>query len=185
MVGTSSSSSTVSHRQQQQSCPLSSTYIILITDSSSSSMASCGDLEHLNNIVEKWNILAPTEEVATEGRRSGILPDSAWGEWLWGSDPAEPISADALLNRCHLLGLLWCRYRAVSQQLPPAQPPLNKRDDSLLLVITNTPIARTSLRELRDSITNLVLLWTKMRNSHLMVIKVPHAHLFSPLSSMS
>lgn len=37
------------------------------------------------------------------------LPPALWDEWLWRSNPNDLPSADALLNRCHLLALLICR----------------------------------------------------------------------------
>lgn len=99
--------------------------------------------------------------VVDDAASTECLPPEAWDEWLWNSDPVEKITVDAPLNRCHLLGLLWCRYRAVRFAAPQQRQDTACRQ---LLVIAR-PIAEASLRELRDTVANLMLVWTKTRYS--------------------
>ena len=46
--------------------------------------------------------LAPLNRQLEEAQ---TLPDTAFTDWLWRTDPEEPLFAGVLLNRNHLLGL--------------------------------------------------------------------------------
>jgi hypothetical protein len=93
------------------------------------------------------------------------LPPDTWHEWLWGTDPEETYHVDVLLNRNHLLGLLVCRYKFLTQPpLPPPpttqQPPPQaaaKAEDRM--VIMDKPVRDMSWRELKDTVANVLFEW--------------------------
>lgn len=99
--------------------------------------------------------LAPLNEAL---ERTGSLPDVArtFQEWVWKSDPDEPFDHRVLLNRSHLLGLLVCRHAANKNQRAPSPP---QRDERMTLV-SKSP-CDMSLRELRDTLDNLLIEWPK------------------------
>jgi hypothetical protein len=86
----------------------------------------------------------------------GDLPGEAWHEWLWGTDPEEAYHLDVLLNRSHLLGLLVCRYKFLNgrEQGGSAYFAAQNR-----LTIMDKPVERMSWRELKDTMTNVLLEW--------------------------
>ena len=87
---------------------------------------------------------------------SSSLPEELWDEWLWRTDPEEPYSADVLMNRCQLLGLLICLYKgALADTHTPHTPNTLTARFSLM----ETPICEMSLQELKDTIENLQLEW--------------------------
>jgi hypothetical protein len=100
-------------------------------------------LTEMNALVENL------ADVSTE------LPQNAWTDWLWGSDPNELPTAEAFMNRNQLLGLLLCRYRA-ARSAPHKDI---TRIHSALLNIIDTPPCEMSLRELRDGMSNLMIMW--------------------------
>lgn len=106
------------------------------------------DLVKMNQIVE--DIVSPPDAPNNQ------LPAGIWDEWVFRSNPNEPPNAESLLNRCQLLGLLICRYRAARQ--PPYTQPITL-NPSRLTIIHNKPPSKMTLRELRDSMANLVLQW--------------------------
>lgn len=116
------------------------------------------DLVDMNGIVE--NIADDSTE----------LPSEVWDEWLWKTDQNEPPDSDCLLNKCQLLGMLVCRYRAARHPAPSADP--IKLSPARLVVVQNKAPCNMTLRELRDTMSNLVLLWgtevhtTRIRVSH-------------------
>ena len=64
------------------------------------------DLSGMNGAVESLIM----EDAQSQPRDfTKVLPPSIWEEWLWRSNPNEPPTSDALLNRNQLLGLLICR----------------------------------------------------------------------------
>ena len=68
-------------------------------------------------------------------------------EWIWGSDPEEPLTPTVMLNRCHLLGLLVARLRRSQPQVPiPSLP---------RLAIVAPPPSQMNLRQLCDTLDNL------------------------------
>lgn len=77
-----------------------------------------------------------------------------WAEWVWRSVPEEAFEPGVLLNRCQLLGLLACR-RAARLDLPAAQ---EAQADARLQLVSKPPRDFT-LRELRDTLDNLLIEW--------------------------
>ena len=91
--------------------------------------------------------------------QSGELPPELWDEWLWKTDPEEPVTSEVLLNRCHLLGLLFCLSRgigcrAAGEAEAVGGAPVNQR-----LTLMEKPVGAMTLRELKDTIENLQLEW--------------------------
>ena len=84
------------------------------------------------------------------------LPTSIWDQWLWKCDLAEPASADCMLNRMHLLGLIIARYRAL-------------RESELANVCLGLPgvvnyqsnIAKLTPRQLKDVVDCLQMHWSQ------------------------
>ena len=84
------------------------------------------------------------------------LPSTVWDEWLWRCDLAEPASADCMLNRMHLLGLIISRYRAL-------------REPELANVCLNIPgvvnfqtnIAKLTPRQLKDVVDCIQMHWSQ------------------------
>lgn len=106
------------------------------------------DLVKMNQIVE--DITSPLDAPGNS------LPPGIWDEWIFHSNPNEPPNSESLLNRCQLLGLLICRYRAARQ---PAYTQAITLNPSRLVIFHNKPPCNMTLRELRDSMSNLVLQW--------------------------
>ena len=98
--------------------------------------------------------LAPANAAFEAG---GDIPDTAWTEWLWRTDPEEPLAAAILLNRNHLLGLLLCRHQAVSQVRAAAAGLV---DDDRMTLMRKHPHDMT-LRELRDTVDNVLIEWPR------------------------
>lgn len=99
------------------------------------------NLVAMNAIVEDLS----AETHGPNGNAQPQLPASVWDEWLWWSDPNDPPNSQTLLNRCQLLGLLICRYRAARQ--PPYQGVISLPSGRLSII--GKPAHRMTLRELR------------------------------------
>ena len=90
-------------------------------------------------------------------KTTGELPEEAWDEWLWRTDPEEPYSPEVLLNRCQLLGFLVCLYKGMQQA---GNTNIDLTDtDSARLTLMSKPVHSMSLRELKDTIENLQVEW--------------------------
>lgn len=98
--------------------------------------------------------LAPLNDAL---EKTGSLPDVArtFLEWVWKSDPDEPLDTKILMNRSHLLGLLVCRHAAGKAQQTQQQQHVER-----LTLVSKQPQEMT-LRELRDTIDNLLIEWPK------------------------
>ena len=90
-------------------------------------------------------------------------PADLWTDWIWRADPEEAFEPSVLMNRSHLLGLLACRHMAgLLRDHGACQPQVGQvpcSDDRMTLV-SKQPQAYT-LRELRDTIDNLLIEWPK------------------------
>lgn len=71
------------------------------------------DLVQMNRAVESLIMDDPPNQPQDFTR---VLPPSIWEEWLWRSNPNDPPTSDALLNRNHLLGFLICRQVVVGSR---------------------------------------------------------------------
>lgn len=111
------------------------------------------DLQEMNTILER-----DIGSVPMHKKPRNDLPAGVWEEWLWRSNPNEPPTSSCIMNRCQLLGLLVCRYRAARQ---PACAKIISLIPSRLIIIHNKPTSQMTLREIRDSVSNIVLLWNK------------------------
>jgi hypothetical protein len=80
---------------------------------------------------------------------TGQLPVNLSARWVWGCNPEEPLTPTAMLNECHLLGLLLCRQR------PPGPPPPAQQGGGVVLLDKAPP--GMTLRELRDSVDNALI----------------------------
>jgi hypothetical protein len=87
-------------------------------------------------------------------KETGELPEEAWDEWLWQTDPEEPYSPEVLLNRCQLLGFLVCLYKGMQQASD-----VNVVLTDTRLTLMSKPVRSMSLRELRDTLENLQVEW--------------------------
>lgn len=96
-------------------------------------------------------------EAYTTLKSTGELPEEAWDEWLWKTDPEEPYSPEVLLNRCQLLGFLVCLYKGM-QQAGELAPDLTDKETARLTLMSK-PVRSMSLRELKDTIENLQVEW--------------------------
>ena len=96
-------------------------------------------------------------EAYTTLKDTGELPEEAWDEWLWKTDPEEAYPPEVLLNRCQLLGFLVCIYKGM-QQASDAPPNLTDTETTRLTLMAK-PVRTMSLRELRDTIENLQVEW--------------------------
>jgi hypothetical protein len=97
-------------------------------------------------------------DVYTTLKNTGELPEEAWDEWLWKTDPEEPYSPEVLLNRCQLLGFLVCLYKGM--QHPASTIPIILNDpETSRLSLMSKPIGGMSFRELKDTIENLQVEW--------------------------
>lgn len=85
----------------------------------------------------------------TDLEADGTLPSALSAEWIWGSDPAEPLNQQTLLNKSHLLGLLVCRHRAL------AESSFDISDVPIDLQIARCPPQDMNLRQLRDTLDNI------------------------------
>lgn len=107
-------------------------------------------------------LLAPSNRAI---ERDGVLaePGQLWVDWIWKSNPEEPFEPGILLNRSHLLGLLACRHMAgvlsmSHEDALPAQE--THRDDAeSRMVLVRKPPREFTLRELKDSLDNLLIEW--------------------------
>jgi hypothetical protein len=103
------------------------------------------------------------------------IPDTTWTDWLWKADPEEPITPGILLNRCHLLGLLVCRYQArargddeqdteerdaASAASAEGSKQGQKNGDDRMSLMSKSPLHMT-LRELKDTIDNILIEWPR------------------------
>ena len=83
------------------------------------------------------------------------LPEEIWHDWLWGTDPEESYHIDVLLNRNHLLALLVCRYKHLTAQ---HAEPVNMTN-AARMTIMEKPVACMTWRELKDTVSNILLEW--------------------------
>ena len=89
--------------------------------------------------------------------QTGELPDELWDEWLWKTDPEEPFAPEVLLNRCHLLGFLFCLSRGLDTQSVECRR--RDIDSQQRLTLMEKPVGGMTLRELKDTIENLQIEW--------------------------
>lgn len=94
--------------------------------------------------------LAPLNETL---ETTGQMQANLSARWVWGSNPEEALVPTALLNQCHLLGLLLCRV----QPTPGQQTYQARAHTPRGLVLLPKPPADMTLRELRDSVDNLLI----------------------------
>lgn len=127
----------------------------------------CGD-----TALSGWNSIV---QDAWDRRMAGLrlpeplLPESAWEDWTWRSDPTEPCAIECLVNRSQLLGLLLARYRgAMQSEFHGSQCTLvdflgvpSTATESRLCLFAQRPVAEYTLRELRDSVQNLQVHWVQ------------------------
>lgn len=97
----------------------------------------------------------PLAGLNAELERSGALPPDIWMRWLWQTDTEEALSPSVLLNRSHLLGLMVCRQQARRHRAGGRGA---SRADERMRLMDKSP-AEMSLRELRDTMDNLLLEW--------------------------
>jgi hypothetical protein len=90
-------------------------------------------------------------------KETGELPEEAWDEWLWKTDPEEAYSPEILMNRCQLLGFLVCLYKGM--QHVSVIPPILTDSETSRLSVMSKPINVMSFRELKDTIENLQVEW--------------------------
>ena len=81
--------------------------------------------------------------------RTGQLPINLSAHWVWRCTPEEPLTQAAMLNECHLLGLLLCRQQPPGPPLPPPTP-------GGVVLLGTAPHSMT-LTELRDSVDNALI----------------------------
>jgi len=81
---------------------------------------------------------------------------STWHDWLWQCDLHEP--AVPRLNRCHLLGLLIARHKAVYCQ---DEMYLRLGDVMQSVVHPSKKIVELSLRQLRDVVEDVQMHWAQ------------------------
>ena len=91
--------------------------------------------------------------------KTGALPDprAVSLEWIWQSNPDESFEPSVLLNRSQLLGLLACRHAAAQSEAAAAGEAC---DDARMTLVAKHP-RDMSLRELRDTLDNLLIEWPK------------------------
>ncbi len=99
----------------------------------------------------------PLEGLNEAVEATGAVDDAGWlwAEWIWRSNPEEPFDPKILMNRSHLLGLLACRHMAGVRAEPEPDAPA---PDARLTLVAKAPAAFT-LRELRDTVDNLLIEW--------------------------
>jgi len=93
--------------------------------------------------------LAQLNQALEEG---GELPEWVMMEWLWKTEPEEKFSPEVLLNRNQLLGLLVCRHKSFQSLSGTGAGPDR-------LVLMDKPVQRMTLREWKDTTTNLQIEW--------------------------
>lgn len=86
-----------------------------------------------------------------ELEEEGTLDRGVMVEWLWGSEPEAKFSTEVLLNRNHLLGLLVCRHKSLSTS--------KRAFEAGRLSIMKKPVGEMSMREWKDTVSNLVIEW--------------------------
>ena len=95
--------------------------------------------------------------VYNEMLQTGELPEQLWDEWLWKTDPEESFAPEVLLNRCHLLGFLFCLSRGLDAW--DAESGGRGVDPQERLTLMEKPVRDMTLRELKDTIENLQIEW--------------------------
>ena len=92
------------------------------------------------------------------------LPEGVWVRWLWQTEPEEAVLVTVLLNRSHLMGLLVCRHQAMRASSVSSstrrQRGAEECTDDRIHVVDKQP-AGMSLRELRDTVDNLLIEWPR------------------------
>lgn len=97
-------------------------------------------------------------------KATGELPAEVWDEWLWKTDPEEPLSAEVQMNRCQLLGFLVCLCKGVELLTSGgSQQPCAARGGTAgapeRLVLMDQAVSGMTLSELKDTIENLQIEW--------------------------
>jgi hypothetical protein len=104
----------------------------------------CNDLSSLNSAFES----------------GGDLPSTAWDQWLWKCDLAEPVSVHCILNKMHLLGLLISRFRALKE------PSLADVCLGITGIVHHqTNVATLTPRQLQDVVDCLQMHWAQYIDS--------------------
>lgn len=134
--------------------------------------------------LSEWNTMIQQHlrsNPAPANQISHSLPTShLWNTWLWGSNPAEQCDIDTLLNRNHAVGLLLARY--MSAFIPDSK---KLQENSLselfsalhiergyhihkgmsdrikMLCLFPKKVMYYTLKELRDTVQNLQVHWSK------------------------
>jgi len=104
-------------------------------------------VDPLHKISQLNHELESTGEIASVS--------TLWTEWTWKTNPEEPFEVSVLLNRSQLLGLLLCRHMA---KIEHSRHTSNELEGSRMVLIHKSP-SMFSLRELRDTIDNLLIEW--------------------------
>ena len=100
--------------------------------------------------------------VYKEMLETGDLPEDLWDEWLWKTDPEEPFAQDVLLNRCQLLGFLFCLSRGLDEPVTSEEGQsgtVGAMDSPQRLTLMEKPVCAMTLRELKDTIENIQIEW--------------------------
>lgn len=101
----------------------------------------CRPLAELNSCLESTGSVGESRAI--------------WEDWIWRSNPEEPFEPSILLNRSHLLGLMACRHAA---RRPKQDRGGDLPSDGRMSLVSKRP-CDFSLRELRDSVDNLLIEW--------------------------
>jgi hypothetical protein len=131
------------------------------------------ELSRLNSLIQsEWMNRKNSNEgssrtLITNEDSKKLNEGPLWDEWLWFCNPSEDCSVELLLNRCHMIGLLLARYKAVSyvdldlksiQEIIFSDNNDNNNNINLLCLIPG-PISEYTLRELRDALQNIQIHW--------------------------
>ena len=140
----------------------------------SSSSSNLPPLAELNKLVEQLaNPEGPLLERVQNQHKLDGFASTMWTEWLWGGDPCTFCNAEMLMNETHMLGLLLARYQSCKMPMNHLdQEPCQASSISQIIMqggcessraqvldVCRKPIARYTLRDLRDSVQNLQLHW--------------------------
>lgn len=73
-------------------------------------------LSHWDTVVQSLWRDRMTNTTGEGSIPAASIPNRLWDEWLWGTDPHEPMHRKCCMNRNTLTGFLIARYRAAKQQ---------------------------------------------------------------------
>jgi hypothetical protein len=131
-----------------------------VTSSSSSSITCREDDDDTISIIKPTMNEKNIASLNAALESGGDLPSALWDEWLWQCDLAEPASADCMLNRMHLLGLLISRYRALRE------PALANVCLSLPGIVNfHENVAKLTPRQLKDVVDCIQVHWPNYAES--------------------